>query len=306
MADRVIDRLAIRPDGVYVDCTAGAGGHSALIAEKLTTGRLIAIDRDEDAVAIAADRLKAYPQADVVHGNYGELAALLDARGVGQIDGVIIDAGVSSMQLDRADRGFSLQAEGPLDMRMDRGEALDASRFISECKTEDLAEVLKKYGDVKKPKRIAQAIINRRNSNQLHTTLDLCNAVAEALGVRGKVPQEAYAVFQAIRIQVNEELRWLNLGLEQAVKRLAPGGRIVAISFHSGEDRVVKNLLKKYAKKKKMLTEDGRVASERPPLIDLVSKKPELPDEAEIKANPRARSAKLRAAVRRAEEAAHA
>lgn len=298
MGARVVEWLDVNPDGTYVDCTAGAGGHSSLIAECLTGGRLIAIDRDADAIALARERLAAYSQAEVVQGNYGELPSLLGALCIEAVDGILIDAGVSSMQLDRADRGFSIQAEGPLDMRMDQREGSDAATFLSAATKESLAEVLREYGDVSKPKRIAKAILARRQSDRLHTTTDLAEAVNESLNVKGKNAQETYAVFQAIRIAVNEELRWLELGVKQGVKMLAPGGRIAVLSFHSGEDRVVKNVLKGYSRKRDMLDGLGRVAHSRPPLVKILTKKPELPDRDEIRDNPRARSAKLRVAER--------
>ena len=296
MADRVLHWLNVDPDGVYVDCTAGAGGHSSLIAERLTGGRLIALDRDTDALALAAERLKPYVQAETVHGNYGELPSILANLGVDTVDGVLIDAGVSSMQLDRSERGFSVQDEGPLDMRMNQSEGADAAAFLSAATKESLADVLKEFGDIAKPKRIAKSILARRQENRLHTTKDLAAAVNEALGVKGKLAQEVYAVFQAIRIAVNDELRWLELGVKNGVNVLAPGGRIVVISFHSGEDRIVKNVFKSYSKKRDMLDGLGRVTHSRPAIIKSLTKKPETPCDEEIAGNPRSRSAKLRAA----------
>jgi len=301
LADTALAYLRVRPDGHYVDATAGAGGHSALIAEQLTSGRLIAVDRDPSAVALASKRLKKYKQARVVQGNYGNLGQILADEGLANVDGVLIDAGVSSMQLDEAGRGFSLQEEGPLDMRM-TPEGTTAATFLSTLSVEELRDILKKYGDVPKARRIAKAILARRNANTLNTTSDLREAVAEGLGITKKTPDEAYQVFQAIRIAVNDELRWLDMGVEQAVHHLNPEGRIVVISFHSGEDGVVKKVLKKYSKKRHELKPDGRIERVIPPELRLVTKRPVTPTEAEIRENPRARSAKLRAAEKLALE----
>jgi len=302
LAGEALAWLVVRPDGVYVDCTAGAGGHAVCIAERLERGRLVALDRDERAVAAARERLAPYPQAEVIHGNYGELKDCLAAAGLEEADGVLIDAGVSSMQLDSAERGFSFQAEGPLDMRMDSSRGPSAAEWLAQVTESDLIDTLKRYGDIRPARRIAQAILRRRAAGQLSTTSGLAEAVREGLPFVKGMPEEVRTVFQAIRIAVNEEWRWLEAGLRQAITVLRPGGRIVAISFHSGEDRIVKTVFKQAARPQRELYPDGRTAAVQPPLLILLTPKPVQPGEAEIRRNPRAKSARLRAAERRKEE----
>lgn len=297
LAGPAIEWLNVREKGVYVDCTAGAGGHASLIAERLSGGRLIALDRDPSAVERARRRLASYPVAAVYHRNYGELAALLEKLGVAEVDGILLDAGVSSMQLDEADRGFSLQAPGPLDMRMDPASARTAQTLLESITEQELADLLVRYGDVPRPRRIARGILARRDEHRLTTTSDLSEAVAQALNLQ-RTPEEARTVFQAIRIAVNDELRWLETGLEQAIDVLAPHGRLVVISFHSGEDRIVKNVLRDASRKRQRLHPDGRVAEILPPRLHVLTRKPVLPDENEVRDNPRAHSAKLRVAER--------
>jgi 16S rRNA (cytosine1402-N4)-methyltransferase len=297
LAGPAIEWLNVRENGVYVDCTAGAGGHAALIAARLTSGRLIALDRDPSAVERTTLRLQPYPFASVHHRNYGELATLLAELGLPHVDGVLLDAGVSSMQLDEPDRGFSLQAPGPLDMRMDSTSRQTAQSLLESINEEELAELLVRYGDVPRARRIARGILARRDENRLTTTADLSEAVAHALNLQ-RTPEEARTVFQAIRIAVNDELRWLEAGLEQAIDVLAPGGRLVVIAFHSGEDRIVKNVLRDASRRQQRLHPDGRVAEVLPPRMKLLTRKPVLPNDDEVRDNPRAHSAKLRAAER--------
>jgi len=298
LAGPAITWLRVREDGVYVDCTAGAGGHAVLIAERLITGRLIALDRDPVAVKMAAEQLAPYGCATVLRRNYANLAAVLAELGVPEVQGVLLDAGVSTMQLDDAARGFSLEKDGPLDMRMDPTQGPTAAEFLATTDEERLARVLKQYGDLKRPRRIASAIIGRCREGRLETTRDLFEAVHAALPFVRGVPEETRLVFQAIRIAVNEELRWLESTLVQAIDRLAPGGRLVAISFHSGEDRLVKNAMRDAARVRREFRPDGRIASETPPRLRLLTPKPIRPTSEEIRMNPRARSAKLRAAER--------
>lgn len=300
LAGPAIDGLQVQPKGIYVDCTAGPGGHSALVAERLEggQGRLIALDRDPEAVARAASRLAPYPNAAVYHWNYAELAQLLEELGVERTDGVLFDLGVSSLQLDNAVRGFSFEKEGPLDMRMDPTTGQTARTFLHEVGERDLAHILKTYGDVRPAKRIAAAIVHRRGAGELETTKDLAEAVAEALDFVRGVPVETRTVFQAIRIAVNEELRWLETGLRQAVASLAPRGRLVCIAFHSGEDAVVKAVLRSVTRRQRELEPNGRVRCVVPPCMRLVTPKPVSPGAEEIRANPRAHSARLRIAER--------
>lgn len=288
--------LRIRGDGVYVDCTAGAGGHSARIAERLTTGRLIAIDRDETAVALTRQRLSSFSNATVVHGDYRELSAIMAANQIAGIDGVLVDAGVSSMQLDESARGFSFQQQGPLDMRMDASRGLTASEWLGSTDQAELARILRDHGDVKPAKRIAAGILKRLEQGRLETTKDLADAVREALPFVHRDPDEIRQVFQAVRIAVNDELNSLREGLDQAIDSLRPTGRLVAITFHSGEDRVVKNVFRDASRPHKILAPDGRVEGETPARLRVLTPSPITPTSEEIHANPRSKSAKLRAA----------
>lgn len=298
LAEAALAWLNVRPDGIYVDCTAGAGGHSAMIAERLTSGRLVALDRDPLAVGMARERLARLPRATVIHRNYGELGDVLHELGIGPVDGVLLDAGLSSMQLDAADRGFTFQANGPLDMRMDTSRGPSAAEYLASVDETELQRVLKDYGDVGPVRRIVAAIVAHRRANALATTQDLVDAVSEALDFVRGVPQETRTVFQAIRIAVNEELRWLESGLTDAISVLAPLGRLVVITFHSGEDRIAKNVLRDASRTQRELHPDGRVRQSFPPLLKILTPKPVLPTDEEVHANPRAHSAKLRAAER--------
>jgi len=290
--------LGIRPDGIYVDGTAGAGGHSALIAARLEGGRLLALDRDPSAVALAAERLKPWPSAEAVHANYGEMAAVLAARGIDAVDGVLIDAGVSSMQLNEAERGFSFQNDGPLDMRMDPSRGESARDYLGRVTEAELVETLRGYGDVGPVRRIVRAILERRGDNRLETTKDLAAAVTEGLAGGRGLPDETRPVFQAIRIAVNEELRWLRTGLEQAVSVLRPGGRLVVLTFHSGEDRIAKTVLREASRKRNVLRPDGRTERVEPPRLRVLTPKPVSASPEEVAANSRSKSAKLRAGER--------
>ena len=301
LAGPVIEWMRVRPTGTYVDCTAGAGGHAALLAERLTSGRLIALDRDPAAVALAGERLSPYPQAMVCHRNYSDLATVLVELGIDNVDGVLVDAGVSSMQLDQPHRGFSFQVEGPLDMRMDTTHGSTAAQWLASTDMPTLMWSLRTYGDVGPAKRVAAAILRRRDGEGLDTCQDLVAAVCDALPFVSGVPDEVRQVFQTVRIAVNDELGALKAGLEQAVAALAPHGRIVAIAFHSGEDRIVKNVLRDAARPRRELHPDGRLKAVENPLLRLLTKKPVQPDAEEARDNPRSRSARLRAAERLAE-----
>lgn len=298
LAEAVVEWLAVRPEGVYVDATAGAGGHASLIAAQLRGGRLIAFDRDPFAVALAGRRLADFACAEVHYGNYGRLAEGLSALGITAVDGVLIDAGVSSMQLDTPARGFTFQEDGPLDMRMDTSSGPTAEEYLAGVREAELAEALRQYGDIGPARRIAKEIVRRRDGGRMHRTRDLVEAVHDALGISREVPEETRPVFQAIRIAVNEELRWLEQGLTQGAAALNPGGRLAVITFHSGEDRVAKNVFRDAARPKREYHPDGRTASVREPYLKILTPKPVLPDARECRHNPRSKSAKLRVAER--------
>ncbi|NUM56084.1 MAG: 16S rRNA (cytosine(1402)-N(4))-methyltransferase RsmH [Candidatus Hydrogenedentes bacterium] len=299
-----LEYLRIRPGGTYVDCTVGFGGHAELICRRLTNGRLIALDRDPLAVERARERLKSFGCAEVVQSNYGDLSRVLSELKVGPVDGVLIDAGVSSMQLDDPRRGFSFQYEGPLDMRQDTTQTTTAREFLATCPERALVRVLRDYGDVRPAQRIAKSIVHRRGNHTMNTTFDLRDAVCEALPFVHGTPDEVRTVFQAIRIAVNDEYAHLEAGIRAGVDALAPEGRIVVISFHSGEDRIVKSVFRDASHASRTFRADGRTDTVTPPRLRVLTPKPITADDEELIANPRAHSAKLRAAERIREDAA--
>jgi 16S rRNA (cytosine1402-N4)-methyltransferase len=298
LAAPVLKWLDIQPDGIYVDCTAGAGGHAASIAQRLTGGRLIALDRDPAAVSLTSDRLANHPNVTVVNANYARLTLVLGELGIGPVQGILIDAGVSSMQIDDPSRGFSLQHDGPLDMRMNPAEGMTALEYLANTDPEELAKTLRTYGDVGPARRVAKLLSSRAREGRIRTTIDLVRTIQESLSFVRGIPEEVRTVFQAIRIAVNDELAGLDAGLQQAVDCLAPAGRLVVISFHSGEDRVVKNFMNLEGRPQREFMPDGRLKREIPPRLQILTRKPVVPDAAEVRENPRAHSARLRAAER--------
>ena len=297
LPDEAMTWLNIRGDGVYVDATAGAGGHTARILAALKPeGRVIALDRDPAAVATVRERFSDSAQVTVLHANYGGLKEVLDGIGVDAIDGLLIDAGVSSMQIDQGDRGFSFQEDGPLDMRMNTASGVTAAAWLATVSEADLAAVLKQYGDIRRAKTVARHILERRAESKLNTTRDLADAVADAFPFVTGMPDETRQVFQAIRMAVNDELTNLERGLQAGIDALNPGGRLVAIAFHSGEDRIIKNVLRASSRVERIRHPDGREKSSRPATVKILTAKPIVPGDAELRRNPRAQSAKLRAA----------
>jgi 16S rRNA (cytosine1402-N4)-methyltransferase len=279
LAREAVDALAIRPDGVYVDATFGAGGHSALILAALgAAGRLIAFDADPAAGAHAI----ADPRFTLVHANFRELAERLDALGIAHVDGVLFDLGVSSMQFDEGERGFSFRAAAPLDMRLDPTTGESAADFLASRDEKTIADTIYKFGEERKSRRIARSIVALRDAGTpVKDTVDLANVVARAVRAPAHVKiHPATRTFQALRIAVNDELGALQAGLHAALTRTAIGGRVAAISFHSLEDRIVKHTFR----------EDPRVR--------VLTRKPLVADGDELASNPRARSAKLRVAER--------
>lgn len=302
MATEALQLLQISPEGVYVDATAGAGGHSERIAQCLTGGRLIALDRDPIAVALAERRLAKYPCVTVVKANYSCLQNVLSDLAIPSANGVLLDAGVSSIQLDTPERGFSLQTDGPLDMRMDATEQTGAADWLNNASEDEIKTALKTFGDVGPAGRIARVIKARCKSGRMQRTPDLAEAVREALDFVSSEPDEIRTVFQAVRMAVNQELNHLEQGLRQSARALAPGGRLVVIAFHSGEDRVVKGVFRELTRSQIELHPDGRVRSKKAPTFKLVISKPLTPSPDEVHANPRAKSAKMRAIERIAME----
>ncbi len=295
-----IDALAIDPRGTYVDCTAGGGGHSFEIASRLDGGRLISIDRDSDAVGVVTERLAKFGDSvTVVRRNYGDVASVLDELGITEINGILWDLGVSSYQLDEAERGFSYMADAPLDMRMDRSAALSAYDVVNSYPELELCRVIYEYGEEKFAGRIARRIVERREDKPIETTLELSGIIENAIPEKNRRTEHkhpAKRTFQAIRIEVNGELSSIAPSIEAGIERLVPGGRAAVITFHSLEDRIVKNTFADAAKGCICPPDFPVCVCGIKPKVRLVSKKPILPSEEELRVNPRARSAKLRVA----------
>ena len=294
-----MDALAIRPDGIYVDGTAGGGGHSFEIARRLTTGRLIAIDQDEAAIKAASAKLAPLGErAQVVRNNFCHVADVLDTLGIDKIDGILLDLGVSSYQLDTPERGFSYMADAPLDMRMDMRAEKNAYHVVNTYSEHDLRRILFDYGEERFAGRIASRIVQARADKPIETTGELTALIKSAIpaAARESGHHPAKRSFQAIRIEVNSELDVIRPALEAAMKRLSRGGRMAVITFHSLEDRIVKQTFADMASgctcpKGLPVCVCGKV-----PQVKVISRKPILPDEEELENNPRSRSAKLRVA----------
>jgi len=291
--------LAVRPDGLYVDGTFGRGGHSRLILQQLgSAGRLIAIDRDPLAIAEAAKIDD--PRFEIVHGPFSGLADYLAERQlVGKIDGLLLDLGVSSPQLDDAERGFSFMKDGPLDMRMDPTSGISAAEWLARAEADDIAWVLKTFGEEKFARKIARAIVQDRDTKPFLRTRDLAQLIARLIPTREKNKHPATRSFQAIRIYINSELEEIERTLEAAIEVLAPGGRLSVISFHSLEDRLVKHFIRKHEKGPEVphglpLTEAQLSGGRRLKSIGKAQK----PSDEEVARNPRARSSVLRVAER--------
>ena len=297
LLERAVEELKVRVDGVYVDCTFGRGGHSRLILSRLgNRGRLIALDRDPDAVK--AGETIGDERFTMVHGAFGGLAALLAKAGIERVDGILLDLGVSSPQLDDAARGFSFRVDAPLDMRMDTSRGITAAQWLASASESELRGVIRNYGEERFAKQIAAAIVAARARGPVSTTRQLAAIVAEAVPTREPRQDPATRTFQAIRIHVNQELEELSLVLPQCVALLAPAGRLVAISFHSLEDRIVKRILRQHATVDPLPRRlPVRARDIAPPRLRLIGRA-QRAAASEIAANPRARSAVMRVAER--------
>ena len=293
LLEQCLDGLDIKPDGIYFDGTCGGAGHSREIAKRLTTGRLIGIDRDPDAVAVASERLSGLP-AQVVRGNYSEIKQLADDLGICGADGILLDLGVSSYQLDNAERGFSYHNDAPLDMRMSK-EGTSARDIVNEYSKEQLTKILYEYGEEKFAPRIAETIIKRRSEKPVETTTELADIVRDSIPAkfrRDKNPCKK--TFQAIRIAVNCEFDHLDRALDEGFELLKPGGRFCIITFHSLEDRIVKQRFAGWCKGCTCPPDFPVCVCGNKPKGKLVCRKPLEASEEELEANPRSRSAKLR------------
>ena len=294
-----IDGLNIDPTGTYVDATLGRAGHSREIARRLTTGRLICIDRDQAALDAAPGRLEGLmDRVTLVHGNFGDLADILDKLKLDKLSGVLADLGVSSPQLYDASRGFSYMADAPLDMRMDQSEALTARTVVNEWPQEEIRRILFQFGEERYAPAIAAAIVRAREKAPIETTLELVDIIRSAMPAHALREKQhpAKRSFQAIRIAVNDELSAADKLIQAAVPALAPGGRLAIISFHSLEDRIVKNAFAAFAKGCTCPPDFPVCVCGKKPVIRLVNKKPIVSGEEELNENARARSAKLRIA----------
>ena len=301
LLNECIENLNIKPGGVYLDGTLGLGGHSYQIASRLTTGRLICIDRDETAIERAGKRLAPFgDRVTLVHGNFSDAAQIIDSLGIPGVDGMLFDLGVSSPQLDEIQRGFSYMGDAPLDMRMDAGDSLTAYEVVNTWPEERLNRILWDYGEERYARRISRAILEHRAQKPIATTLELVDIIKGAMPAAALREKQhpAKRSFQAIRIAVNDELGAISQMMETAPDRLNKGGRLCVISFHSLEDRIIKSGI--------AARENGCTCPREAPIctcgfvqtLKSVSRKPILPSAEELEQNPRSRSAKLRVAER--------
>ena len=301
MLNECIEGLNIKPEGIYLDGTLGGAGHSSEIVKRLTTGKLIAIDKDEEALAVAKERLKDYSDKIIfIHDDFKNAIENLDKLGIGKIDGVLLDLGVSSYQLDNAQRGFSYNSDAPLDMRMDQTQSMNAYEVVNNYSEKELADVLWKYGEEKLSRKIAFNIVKARQKAPIKTTLELAQIVLDSYPakLRWKGGNPCKRTFQAIRIEVNGELRGLSEAIESLTLRLNEGGRICVITFHSLEDRIAKQIFV-YLEKDCICPPEQLICTcNKRRDIKIITKHPILPTEEELEINTRSQSAKLRIAER--------
>ncbi len=297
LLEECIQGLAIKPDGIYVDGTLGGAGHSSRIAAKLTTGRLIGIDRDNVALEAAAERLRPFEdRVTLVHANFCDMDQALQELGIDKVDGILLDLGVSSPQLDDGQRGFSYMTDAPLDMRMNGEDVRDARQIVNTWPYEELKRILYDYGEERFAPRIAAAICRRREQAPIETTLELVDVIKSAMPASALREKQhpAKRSFQAIRIAVNDELGAVETVMKKAVPLLNPGGRLAVITFHSLEDRIVKNAMAEAAKGCTCPPSFPVCVCGKKPQVRIVTRKPIVSGEEELERNPRARSAKLR------------
>lgn len=297
LLNECLEGLNIKKDGKYVDCTLGGAGHSSQIIKRLDKdGLLIGIDQDKDALKAASKRLEQYNNKILVHNNFYNIGEIIDSLNIGNVDGILMDLGVSSYQLDEGERGFSYMQDAPLDMRMNRDNEFSAYNVVNEYSEEELFKIIKDYGEEKFAKRIANFIVETRSEGPINTTLELVDIIKSAIPAKARRegPHPAKRTFQAIRIEVNGELRILNKAIEDGVERLNKGGRMAIITFHSLEDRIVKLKFRDLANPCKCPKEFPICVCGKKPTVKLVSRKAIEPSKEEVTENPRSRSAKLR------------
>ena len=297
LLEECIEGLAIKPDGIYVDGTLGGAGHSSRIAAKLTIGRHIGIDRDPVALKAAAERLKPWEdKVTLVHSNFCEIASVLEDLNIEGVDGILLDLGVSSPQLDDGDRGFSYMVDAPLDMRMNNEDSLSAHTVVNTWGYEELKKILYEYGEERYAPKIASAICSRREQKPIETTLELVEIIRSAMPAAALREKQhpAKRSFQAIRIAVNDELNSVAKVMEDAIPKLNKGGRLAVITFHSLEDRIVKNAMANAAKGCTCPPNFPVCVCGKKPQVKIITRKPIVSGEEELERNPRARSAKLR------------
>ena len=295
LLNETIESLDIKPDGIYIDGTAGGAGHSREIAKRLTTGRLIAVDKDPDAIAVATERLKPYSCATVVRNDFRNIKAIADELGLERVDGILLDLGVSSHQLDEAQRGFSYHSDAPLDMRMSQ-QGMSARDVVNGYSEKDIARILRDYGEEKFASRIARAIVSAREKAPIETTLELAEIIKNAIpaATRREGGHPAKRSFQAIRIEVNGELTALECALDDAFDLLSVGGRLSIITFHSLEDRMCKRRFADFTSGCTCPPEFPVCVCGKTPRGKLTTRKPITAGEEELAENNRSRSAKLR------------
>lgn len=294
LLNECIEGLNINPNGIYVDGTAGGGGHSAEILKKLDCGKLISIDRDPDAITTISERFKNEPNSIIINGCFGEMKKLLNDRGIYQVDGVLLDIGVSSHQLDTDERGFSFHKDAPLDMRMSQS-GTSAEDLVNDLSYEELRDIIYRYGEDKFAPSIAKGIVKAREEERITTTLQLAEIIKNS--VPQKVRREGHPArktFQALRIEVNGELTQLENGLDEAFEMLSPRGRLAVISFHSLEDRIVKQKMASWCRGCTCPKDFPVCVCGNVPKAKLVNRKPIEATQEELDKNPRSRSAKLR------------
>ena len=301
LLEECLEALSIQPEGTYVDGTLGRAGHAQAVLRRLTTGRLVGIDRDMTAIEAARERLAEFAgRVTLVHGNFSNLGEILQKLGIVGVEGMLFDLGVSSPQLDEPERGFSYMHDAPLDMRMDAGAALDAFQVVNGWSCEELRRILYEYGEERCAPQIARAIVRARADRPIETTGQLTAVIRSAMPAKALREKQhpAKRSFQAIRIAVNGELEALSPMLEAAAEHLSPGGRLAVITFHSLEDRIVKQTLRELATGCPCPPEFPVCVCGKKPRLRLISRKPIVSGPAELAENPRARSAKLRVAER--------